>query len=181
MRWKFIITIAALLFIAAVQFALAGSLKNCNLTASPVSTAIGWIEPDNTYRTKGWYTLEPGECKTHSVPSKHIYLFGESYDDLAKWLNDGKIKVWGGIWHERCVSYPNAFDYAYDKKQVRTCKHRVGMKKLRTGTASRPRFYNFIDKNHPNATLSNIAQIRRDLIGVMNWERQSGRAESERY
>lgn len=153
-------------------YALAGTHSFCNRSPSPVTFAIGWDIDSQNYRTKGWWTLQPGECSSKTVPTRNIYLFAESYDDLARWLNNGNDKKWNSMFHRRCVNYPDAFDYEFTRQIARSCPHPVYMKKLRTGTATRPGKFHFVDKNHKKLPLNMTKIVRRDLTGVMNWEAQ---------
>jgi uncharacterized membrane protein len=135
--------IASLLFFVGACFALAAhpaparaAFTLCNQSGAKVYAAIGYhdaSEPtDLSWYSRGWWTLQPGDCKTPisgSIPVRYIYVYGETEGYTRYWTGNysfctvtDMFQIWGSD-NDKCeggtlrhfleVDVGSASDYTY--------------------------------------------------------------------
>lgn len=162
----------ALTGIAVLGVANAKEVEFCN--GSPMSAyAAVAMDQGQGAQTHGWYRLEPQECVTfRAIVGSRFEYFANSAEDLARWLGQGRLVSWSG-WRSRCIDPSEPFTLPAEGQ----CQKRAGFIGVNLlHEQSRVVLY---EKNHRGIPLEEATELRRRLIGRMEFEqslrRQAGR------
>lgn len=105
-------------------------MQYCNATSVTIYTTYEWSAPacasedGSVWRKKGWWSLNPGECKIvygSSLPGRYSYYYAE-----------GGGKVWAGAYSTCTPS--TAFDWC--DNTCNTSSRSLGYRELDTGSSS---------------------------------------------
>ena len=99
----------------------------CNKTSNTVWAAMAWVDDDlEELRVWGWWTIEPGSCKTP------IGADLDKYVDYYYYAHDNAGNSWtGGT--KFCVDNANAFDFNDDQEYKCATDTRRYFKSINTG------------------------------------------------
>ena len=162
---KFSIALISILStVSVVPSVHAKQVTICNASPLKVDVAVRLISDTGERKTHGWYNLQPGGCSYWNTQGSKFYYYAQSYEELARWLNDGDPYKWDSWFPSLCVD-PK---YAFEMSEKGSCQTKYGFKSaLLRQDVSTIKLY---EKHHKGIKLEDAQNIRRNLIGRMDYE-----------
>lgn len=140
----------------------------CNTYPATVLASIAHKTKSKDFKSVGWFEIQAGDCNTfEEVYGSKFYVYAQSFDTLAKWLEDGKPFEFKG--RDRfCYDPSDRFLYELKEHRRNSCENRIRMSEAKL-KGRNPTVFIF-DDNHRNWPLEEVSNLRADLLGVMQWE-----------
>lgn len=145
----------------------------CNVSPFQVDISVGYVNgvgsrgKDNV-TTEGWFSQTPGQCTSWFTNADNFYYYAESREALAQWTSAGDGVFWRGGFtqfsNNFCVDPRNA----YKLNGRANCSKSYTFNRVRAPTEHTK--LNLRHQYHPNASLEGVSELRRQLVGRMNYE-----------
>jgi len=115
--------------------------------------------------TIGWFSQEPGDCRTWDVNGNTFFYYAESHEELAYWINDGKPQKWNSTFgYSMCVDPKLAFEMPANG----SCQTKYNFKRVALTNQQKINLY---ATNQRHLELEGLIDARRQLTGVMEYEK----------